>query len=272
MRVMNLIKAGFYLNISYMRNNRASFIAGLIWPYLLMGFMLGAGMILGNEQNFRANLGAEVNPLLFFVASTFVASVSLNVMWEMGGAILFYRWVGVLPYIFVAPYRPSTILIFEYLPKYLLNSLILLTEFLPLILLTEGIFEGLLDVSVLVFAMTLGMLPLVGFAAILASFLLTTEEESNFMSWLNPLILILSGAYYPAYLFPQWMQIISQVLPTTFTLEIARLIALMNTDFRHVIFLSGVLLGMAIFYNGLSLPIIERAERKALKEGVINVY
>ncbi len=272
MGALTLVKAGLYSEINFMKNNRASFIAGLVWPYLLLGFMVGAGLLLGSEHNFKVNLKVDANPLLFFVASTFVASISLNVMWQVGGSVLFYRWVGVLPYVLLAPHRPSTIIVLEYLPKYFLNSLIMLSEFLPLIFLTEGLVEGVLDVSILLLAMVLGMLPLIGFSAILASFLLTTEEESNFMSWLNPLILILSGAYYPAYLFPQWMQMVSQILPTTVTLEIARLIALMNTEFSHVIFLAGVLLGMAMFYNGLSLPMIERAERKALREGVIDVY
>ncbi len=272
MGLISLLKSGVYLDLHFYKNNRANFIMSLVWPYLILVLMLGAGLLLGSEQNFKANVGMDVNPLLFFVASTYVVTISLNVMWEVGGSVLFYRWVGVLPYIFLSPHRPSTVLVLGYLPRYLVNSLISLMEFVPIIILTEGLSEGVLDTGVLVFAMLVGMLPLLGFASILASFLITSREESNFMSWLNPLILIISGAYYPAYLFPAWMQLISRLLPTTVALDLARVAALFNTDLKHVMFLSGILLGMAIFYNGISLPMIERSERKALKEGAIDVY
>ncbi len=270
MSLASLFKSGIFLDLYFVKNNRANLIAFLLWPYLMLILILGAGFLFGSTQSFRSNVGEDVDPIVFFVSSTLIASASLSVMWDVGGAVLFHRWAGTLPYVLLAPYRTSVILVMAYIPRYILWSFIQLAEFLPPLILRKGIYALIIDLPILSVSLIVGMLPLLGFSAIFASILLVTKEESNILSWLNPIILILSGAFYPSYLFPLWARIISQALPTTHTFELARLTALISAPgVREVILIIGILLGMSFLYNALSYTMIGKAEEKALGSGSI---
>ena len=269
-KLKTLIKSGVLLDIYFFKNNRANFISMLLWPYLTLSLMIGAGYLFGSPEAFKKNVGLNVNPVVYFVASTVVMMSCLSVMWEVGGNVLFLRWIGALPYVILAPYRMSFTLVLSYIPRYLLFSLIQVLEFLPLILFLEGITNGLFKVAIILLALTIGMLPLLGFSALFASILLVIEEESNIFSWLNPIILLFSGAFYPAYLLPYWAQFISWILPSTYTVELARLASLMGSPKLSLItFLMGILLGLSFLYNFIAYALIGMGEKKAMRKGVI---
>ncbi|MEM4581198.1 MAG: ABC transporter permease [Candidatus Korarchaeum sp.] len=269
MSLLSLFKSGVLLDLYFVKNNKANLVAFLLWPYLTLLLILGAGLFLGSAQSFRVNVGSDVDPIAFFVSSTLIASASLSVMWDVGGSVLLHRWAGTLPYVLLSPHRTSTILVMSYIPRYVFWSFIQLAEFLPILLWRKGL-GAMLDAGVIALAMLVGVLPLLGFSAIFASFLLVLREESNVLSWLNPVILILSGAFYPSHLFPLWARLLSQLLPTTHTFELARLSALMSGPIlRDALVIMGVLLGMAALYNALSYAAMGEAERKALGSGSI---
>ncbi len=270
MSILNLLKSGVTLDIYFFKNNRAELISFLTWPYILLTLMLGMGFIFGSTQTFKSNVKVNADPIVFFVASTLIAMESMSVMWEVGGAVLTHRWSGTLPYMLLAPYRTSTTLVMSYVPRYLLWSSIHLTEFVPLLIWREGILGGIQDVLIITLAIVIGMLPLLGFSAIFGSYLLTLKEESNILSWLNPIVLILSGAFYPAYLFPAWARILSGLIPTTYTFELARLASLIGAPkLAEITFLIAILLGMSLLYNLASYSALGKAEKKALKKGVV---
>ena len=270
MSLKTLFKSGIMLDFYFIKNNKSAFISMLIWPYMTLGLILGMGMIFGSSKSFVQNVGMPVNPITYFVASTIAAMVSLDVMWGVGGSVLHHRWVGTLPYMILAPNRTSVTLVFTYIPRYLLSAGTQLAEFAPLILLAEGVSNGLLKIGVMVLAVTIGMLPILGFSALFTSFLLSIKEETNVLGWLNPLILLFSGAFYPAYLLPGWARLISRVLPSTYTIELARLSAVMGSpNLRRVTFLIGILAAMSIIYNAFSGIFVEAGERKAMREGAI---
>lgn len=270
MGLLNIVKSSIMLSLYFYKNNKANFISMLIWPYLMLGLVVGLGFFIGDPNSFKRNVGLDVNPLTFFIASTIVAMSSIDVMWSIAGSIVFYRWVGVLEYIFLTPHRMSLTLILSGIPSYILNSTMFLLVLSPLLLLQEGLALGLLKLAVIYIALILGMLPLIGFAVIFASLTLITEEEENFLQWLNPLILLFSGAFYPVYLLPWWVRMISMVLPSTYTIELARLTALMGSpDFGRFTFLIGVLFGLTLIYNLFAAGIVGHSERLAMKKGVV---
>jgi len=270
MGLRTLLKSGIMLDLYFYKNNRGSLVSMLLWPYLMLALILGMGMMLGNPEAFKENLGLSVNPIIYFLASTLIAMASVDVMWGVGGNILFYRWVGTLPYILLSPNRTSSTLVFTYVPRYLLFTFIQILEFSPLILILEGFYQGVFDIGVFILAATVGMLPLLGFSALFASFLLTIKEESNVLSWLNPIILLFSGAFYPVYLLPYWAKLISQLLPSTYTIELARTVAIIGSSkFAAITSLIGILAGMAFMYNALAYVFVGAGERKAMKEGAI---
>ena len=270
MGLRTLLKSGIVLDMYFFKNNRFAFVSMLIWPYLILGLILGMGALFGSAESFRENVGAAVNPLTYFVASTLAAMVSLDVLWGVGGSVLHHRWIGTLPYILLTPHRTSVTLVLTYVPRYLLTAGIQLAEFAPLILMTEGVGSGALKLGVMALAVTVGMLPILGFSALFASFLLSIKEETNVLSWVNPLILLFSGAFYPAYLLPKWARLISVALPSTYTIELARLSALMGSpELRKVTALIGILVAMSAVYNLVSGLVIQAGERRAMREGAI---
>ncbi len=270
MGLKSLLKSGIMLDLYFYKNNRGAFISMLLWPYLMLALILGMGMMFGSPEAFKENVGLAVNPIIFFIASTLIAMASVDVMWGVGGNVLFYRWVGTLPYILLSPNKTSSTLVLTYIPRYLLFTFIQIMEFVPLILVLEGVYRGILDIGVFILAAIVGMLPLLGFSALFASFLLTIKEESNVLDWLNPIILLFSGAFYPVYLLPRWARLISQLLPSTYTIELARTVAIIGTPkLAAITFLIGVLAGMTIFYNALAYMFVDAGEKKAMKEGAI---
>jgi len=270
MHLKTLLKSGIVLDLYFLKNNRSTFLSMLIWPYLTLGLILGMGYVFGSAESFKQNLGMEVNPLTYFIASTLAAMVSLDVMWGVGGSVLEHRWIGTLPYLLLSPNRTSVTLVLTYVPRYLLNAGIQLTEFLPLILITEGLSKGLFKVCIMSLAVTLGMLPMLGFSALFTSFLLSIKEESNVLGWLTPLILLFSGAFYPAYLLPGWARLISKSLPSTYTIELARLSAMIGSpELRKMTLLIGMLVAMSAIYNSISGLLIRAGEKKAMREGAV---
>ncbi|RLE84147.1 MAG: hypothetical protein DRJ39_03620, partial [Thermoprotei archaeon] len=168
------------------------------------------------------------------------------------------------------PNKTSLTLVFTYIPRYLLTAFIQIAEFAPLILIIEGPIQGLYKIGILIIAVTVGMLPLLGFSALFAFLLLTIKEETNVLGWLNPIILLFSGAFYPAYLLPHWARLISQLLPSTYTIELARTAALIGAPkLANITFLIGILMGIALVYNMLAYLVVDIGERKAMKVGAI---
>jgi len=265
-----LVKASFVQTIYFLKNVKAMLITFLLWPYLMLGLILGAGLMFGSTASFRQNIGLNVDPIVFFIASTVVALISISLMWGVAGSVLELRWIGALPYVMLAPHRFSITLVVSYIPNYLLIASLQILEFAPLIILIEGLEIGLLKIAVLFLALIVGMLPLMGFAALFASLLISIKEESNILAWLNPIILLFSGAFYPAYLLPRWAQFISWLLPSTYTIELARLSALIGApNLSTITFMIGILLGMTVAYNSIASALMGAGERKALREGII---
>ncbi len=270
MGLWTLLKSGLVLDIYFFKNNRAQLVSMFAWPYILLALMLGMGFLFGSAETFKSNVGVEADPVVFFIASTLVAMASMSVMWEVGGTVLYHRWIGTLPYVLIAPYRTSITLVMSYVPRYLLWSFMQLAEFIPVLVWREGLVGGLTDTLVMGLAIVVGMLPLLGFAAIFSAFLLTIKEETNILGWLNPIILILSGAFYPAYLFPAWARLLSMLLPTTYTFELARLSSLLGAPkLAEMTFLIAVLFGMSFLYNALSFTLMGKAESRALRSGAV---
>lgn len=270
MRMLSVLKSGVLLDIYFFKNNRSTLISLMLWPYLMLGMLLGFGLIFGSTSAFKENIGMDVNPITYFVSSTVVIMACLGLLWDVAGSVLELRWLGALPYVILAPYRISLTLILSYVPRYLLISVIYLLEFTPLIILVEGLADGILKLGVIFTALTLGMLPMIGFAGLLAVLFIMMEEESNVLSWLNPLIMLFSGAFYPAYLLPHWAQTISRILPSTYTIEMARLAALMGSpSMARITFLMGLLIGFAVLYNILAYSLMGAGERRAMQRGAI---
>ncbi len=270
MSLKTLIKASFVQTIYFLKNVRAMFAVYILWPYLMLGLILGAGFMFGSASSFKQKVGVNVDPVVFFIASTVVSLVSISVMWGIAGSVLELRWIGALPYVMLAPHRFSITIVVSYIPSYLLISAMQILEFAPLIIFIEGWQMGLFKIAILFLALIIGMLPLMGFSALFASILISIREESNVLSWLNPIILLFSGAFYPAYLLPRWAQFISWLLPSTYTIELARLSALIGAPkLSTITFMIGILLGMTLIYNSIASALMGAGERKALREGII---
>ena len=79
MGLKTLLKSGVILDLYLYKNNRGAFISMLLWPYLMLSLILGMGILFGSPEAFRENIGLQVDPIIYFVASTLITKVSLDV-------------------------------------------------------------------------------------------------------------------------------------------------------------------------------------------------
>lgn len=269
MGIRSLVLSGITLDLYFYRNNRAAFISLMVWPYTVLGVILGAGYIFGSPGAFKRNVGVDMDPLTYFVASTAISTASLNALWYVGGGVLLLRWIGALPYVVLSPHRVSVTLVLSYLPRYFFTTSLLITEFAPLLMFSMGPSSGLHRLAILFLAAIIGMLPLLGFSAVLASFLIGVREERYALNIINPIILLFSGAFYPVYILPAWAQAVSWALPTTYTIELARVAAVLSSPrLSRITFLIAVLAGLSVVYNLLAYFLVGFSERSALRKGV----
>lgn len=250
------------------KNNRWMILSDIIWPYLIVGLLLGMGSMFGSLENYAQRMGVS-RPILFLLSSTVVAMSSLMIAFSAAGFVRENRWLGTLPYILLTPAGIHTIVIFAGLPSAVISPVMTMTAIAPAAVYFEGV-GGVLRIWAVLLIVLFGMLPLLGFSALAASVLLMVKEESNVFDMVAPLILLVSGVYYPLEVLPKILQLVGRVLPTTYVVEAARLLATyMEPEIRLLLAPIYMLTALALGYNLLASLVLGRAERAVKRKGVI---
>lgn len=269
-KVIALFKSGVYLMICWWKNNKSSFLMMLLWPYLWVGFMYGFGKLFGSVEAFKSNVGINTHPILFYAFCTIVAFSSLTMLGDVASKFIWLRWEGLLEYIMLSPNNILLIALGDSFIPYLITNILLGLEVFPMMIYVEGFKVAFFKLLALYGLLVIGLLPLFGLATILASLTLGLKEETNIFAFLNPLILILSGIFYPITVFPRLVQYIAKVLPQTYLFEIARALSRIGMPkVAAMILVLEVLFLLTALYNIISYPITLKAESFAKRRGAI---
>jgi len=250
------LKAGFHLWLAFYRHSPALIAVLLLRPYLVLLALTA--------------ISQETTPtkLLKDVMISVLVVSSIDIVWDLAGNALSLRFLGVLPYLAVAPSSPSIALVLSYIPRYLIESLLKAAEFLPLLALFVGFAPALLNISLIFLLSLLAVLPLLGLSSLVAYSVLASKEETVWLDWLAPLILLVSGAIYPISILPPWVQAVAQLLPTTYLFELVHALTEEGLTGDAITAVALVYLTMSLLLNSILQFLVSKGESELLRRGI----
>jgi len=265
--MIDVFRAQLHSSIYWYKNNKWMFFSMFLWPYLLVGVMLGLGALVGNVSLFSKRVGV-VDPAFYLLSASAVAMSSVGIVDAVAGFALYNRWLGTLNYIFLTPIREAKLMIAAGIPDSMITPLISVVAVAPAALYFEGMIGGL-KLMVILFIMYMGMIPLVGLSVLAATALLFVREESNIISSITPFILLLSGVFYPVSVLPKTLQVLSAYVPSKYVVDAAKIAARYTSmPWGWIVLTLGILAGLGVIYNGVASYVVTKAEVAVKKKGV----
>ena len=267
-KVTDILRAGLFGTFAWIKNNRWLLFSMIIWPYLTAFLLIALGMVYGSLETYRERLGVS-NPILYILAGSGIVMSSLFIIDTVATTALYHRWLGTLPYLMLTPTRMYKVLVIEPLPGALISSTMGILAVIPGAVYFEGFF-GACKLLIVLLLVYMGMLPLIGLSVIVASMTLVLREESNVAAFLTPLILLVSGVFYPLEILPQILQYMSRIFPTSYIVEASRMVATYTIpEFRALLIAVYALVALTLIYNGVASIALTSSERMVKRSGVI---
>ncbi len=266
-RFIDVVRAEFFANLYWMKNNKGLFVAMVVWPYLMVALVMGMGYLLGSPEVYTRRMGIS-NPALFMLSASVVAMSSVTIIDTVAGYTLYNRWLGTLNYILLTPMKTPKLLIAAGLPTALFGPAVTISSILPAAVYFEGVSGGL-KLSFMYAIIIAGMIPLLGISVIAASLLLVVREESNVINSLVPFLLLVSGVFYPVEVLPGVLQAVSEAIPVRYVVDAAKLVNSISTGFGAQLFtILYILAFMGVAYNIIAFLFVGRVDAMAKSRGV----
>lgn len=225
------------------------------------------GTSYGSIEYYKAVTGVK-DPLIFLAVASAVAFTAVGIIDYTSNSLLWHRWLGTLPYVILSSPRFSIYLLASGTTLTIFSIAINYVSIAPLILLLGGL-DSFLRLMAIVAIVFLGMIPLMGIAVVASLLSIVAREEGNVLGFLNPLLLLLAGVFYPVELLPRLLEWASRAIPVTYVVESAKLVS--GFDAPGVKLLYIVLYAfalMSLVYNVGGLLALEYLEKIAQRRGV----
>ncbi|RLG51650.1 MAG: hypothetical protein DRN96_04800 [Thermoproteota archaeon] len=266
MTAVDVVKASLYLTYSWYKNNRVMLAMSLLWPYLMAFLVLALGSMYGSLSEFTRRMGVS-NPVLYMLASSTVAFSSIAILEAAVGFVMYNRWLGTLQYIVLSPVKSKTLIAVAGIPDSMISAVVSVTAVAPAAAYFEGLHGALKAIAVLLLILA-GMTPMLAFSVIAAAATLSVREETNVLAFLNPLILLLSGVFYPIEVLPRLLQLASKAVPSKYVIDAAKLVATYTTPEGKLLMLALYpLAALAVAYNLIALAGVDKAVSLAKRRG-----
>ncbi len=266
MRTLDIIRAQLYLSYYWLKNNKAMAFMMLLWPYLLVGIMMGLGYLIGDPRLYSSRMNIE-SPFLYLLSASVIAMGSIGIIDSVASFTLSNRWIGTIQYILLSPIKREKIFLASGIPDSILNITIMVGSVSPAILLIGGLSQIPSIITVYVF-MIFGMLPLLGLSVLASSILLIVKEESNIINSLVPFILLVSGIFYPIHILPNILQFFSKIIPVTYVIEAARMSASLSQSIPQLYYIIYILTLLTFGYNILAVLGLNKINELLGRKGV----
>lgn len=263
MGFLEVVRAEYKLTYAEAFRRKSALVAFIVYPYLFAGFTLFFGYAVGSPQEFEARLG--VNPVIYMVTASYLVLSLLvsvdDVLWRPLAAQL----DGTLPYIIASPVSRVEYYLAIPLPRLTAAVLMGFTSIAPVYTLFYG-FSGLL-LSLLVTSLSmLGGLLMALPAMAIAGAVHRIAESWRVLNIVRPLMMILTGAFYPRFYIPLLGYIVSMAIPASYIVELVQ--RLLSSFHRAEYYLVVLALVVALLYTPLGYKSIQLWERKKVSEGV----
>jgi ABC-2 type transport system permease protein len=265
--IWNIMGAEVRAQYYWLKNNKFMLAMTFLWPYLMVFIMISFGSAFGSIEEFKEKMGIA-SPILYLFAGSAVATASIAVIDNAAGVATWHRWLGTLPYVLLVPRRFVTYLLVSSLVTSMVQVTFNLLSIAPAVMVLEGAAAGLQLLLVLLF-MFIGTLPLLGIALLGGVASLLASEESDVINFLNPLLLLLSGVFYPVKMLPWLLRQAAYYIPTKYVVDAAKLAA----TYTHppgstIIIILYALVLLAVLYNVVGVFGTFYAERELRRRGV----
>jgi len=264
----DMLRAGFFSTMMWLKNNRWMFFSMFIWPYLLAGGMMLIGTAFGSLETFSKNVGVA-NPVVYMIAASGVVMSSLIIVDSVANFVVYARWVGTLPYLLLTPASYSVLLLLLPLPDAFLGSMSGLLAALPGAVAVEGLM-GAARIGLILVFVYLGMLPLVGLSVLIAAATLILKTDENVAASLTPLMTLVSGIFYPVTILPPVLQALAKAIPVTYVVQAAKMAAsFTQPEVAPFLVVAGSLLALSLAYNGAAAVFIKGVEAAVKRSGAV---
>lgn len=265
--IKQVMKAELYAFYCWMKNNKLYAFLMVVWPYLMAGFLLELGLMLGNLDVYKERMNVT-NPILYIILSSGILVSSLSIVDQAVASVLMHRWIGTLPYVMTSLPGFRLVIIFGPLLPSILSSFIVISAIMPAALLIEGVL-GLGKILMALAFIYLALFPLLGFSIIIAGITLVLREETNIVSFITPFMMVLSGVYYPLAVLPLVLQYLARVVPVYYVVEAVKILAVYHVPpFNKLFITAGILFGLTIVYNAVAIPGVKYVEERIRSRGI----
>jgi len=242
-------------------------------PYMISGLFNGIGYAIAGDkavENFAKNTGIS-NPFLFYTLGTALLLASEIIISDFGNSIRSEQLNGTFELHYLSPTPTYVIWMFHLFPHSTIMFIVLLATTIP-VLVVSSVIVSLPDLLIALFIFIVGMIPLIGIAFILASLVVRFKEPWAIVNLINNLISLLSGFLYPLTIFPEWVRLVANLVPTSYVVDVLREVFLFNrhlalNDIRFFIFFLLVAL-----YPSFGLTLYKRWENEARRKGELSKY
>lgn len=241
-------------------------------PYMITGLFSGVGYVIGGAnavQNFMENTGTS-NFFLFSLIGSSLFLISTIIMEDVGNSIRSEQLRGTLELHYLTPTSKALIWTAHILPHGTISLITIAGTLIPALALTEGV--NLASIVETFFILAVALVPLFGISLIIAALTVRFKEPWAVVQVIRALISVASGFFYPIYILPEWLQMLSLALPTAHAVELIRAVLIYSKEFVLLDYRFGLLLALSLAYFVAGLRIFSRWEDHARKTGDLSKY
>ncbi len=237
----------------------------LLFEAITLAFtFVGMCLFVGHGEFSRAYL-IEALPayLIWYYAS--------RILYDTGWRLALEAQAGTLEQMMMAPVSSVLILLARMIARMIASSLLIII--LGIILYVAiGAFPLFRPADLLVLLLTL--IGVAGLGLVIGGCTLLVKQTPTFAAFISNVLLFFNGAILPIHLFPDWLEALARLLPTTLGIEILRKAIAAHTPI-HALFASGELtnLGLqSLVYLIAGWILYVLAERIAKRLGTLGQY
>lgn len=185
---------------------------------------------------------------------------------RMAAGVLEERFAGTLEQSLLSPLRPWVLSMGRLGAATVEGALtgLIVTGFTALIFTVHMSFSGGALIPILLTLLDLG-----GFALLIGGLALVIGSIGSIVHVLQNVILLINGAFIPIYVFPNWLQVVAKIVPSTLGIDATRRMLFANETLGGI--WSDGSLPLAIVHAGLMLVlgwiVFQGAIRRGLRDG-----
>jgi ABC-2 type transport system permease protein len=236
------------------------------WPYLTTAFMLIFGYAVGSPRVFTERVG--VDPIQFMIVGSYLLFSIMTIVDDIMWRPIYDEQLGTLPYIVSSPTRLITHYLSMPVPRFVASTVLGATAVFPVMVFSRGL-EGLLVGLAVVLLSLISATVFTPLATAIGLSLYTLGGESwRAINVIRPLLLIVTGIYYPRWLMQWPLYLVSSLMPPAHCVEVIQRIVVGLAETYTIL----VSLTLAVLLGVLYSPAMARSatawEKKKLRVGV----